>query len=68
MLQLIIEYKLVYPRTLELDSSPPSCCSIVVVHCASLSIKKILLSFSVVPVCVVRYYPSWVLKCVIEVG
>ena len=40
MLQLIIEYKLVCPRKLELDSSPPLCCSIVVVHCASLSIKK----------------------------
>ena len=40
MLQLIIEYKLVCPRKLELDSSPTSCCLIVVVHCASLPIKK----------------------------
>ena len=40
MLQLIIEYKLVCHRKLELDSSPTSCCSIVVVHCASLHIKK----------------------------
>ena len=40
MLQLIIEYKLVCPRKLELDSSPPSCCSIAVVHCASPPIKK----------------------------
>ena len=36
MLQPIIEYKLVCPRKLELGSSPTSCCSIVVVHCASL--------------------------------
>ena len=42
MLQLIIEYKLVCPRKLELDSSPPSCCSIAVIHCASLPIKKYL--------------------------
>ena len=40
MLQLIIEYKLVCPRKLELDSSPPSCYSVVVVHCASLLIKN----------------------------
>ena len=40
MLQLIIKHKLVCPRKLELDSSPTSCCSIVVVHCASLPIKK----------------------------
>ena len=63
MLQLIIEYKLVCPRKLELDSSPTSCCSIVVVHCASLPIKNILWSFAVAPFCVVRWYPSWVLRC-----
>ena len=40
MLQPIIEYKLVCPRKLKLDSSLPSCCSIVVVNCASLFIKK----------------------------
>ena len=60
MTQLIIEYKLVCPRKLELDSSLPSCCSIVVVHCASLLIKKVLWSFAVVPLCVIRWYPSWV--------
>ena len=43
MLQLFIEYKLVCPRKLELDSSPTSCCSIVVVHCASLPIKHMVI-------------------------
>ena len=38
--QLIIEYRLVCRRKLELDSSLPSCCSVVVVHCTSLPIKK----------------------------
>ena len=51
------------PRKLELESSPPSCCSVVVAHWASLIIKKILWSFAVVPLCVVRWYPSWVLRC-----
>ena len=53
MLQLIIEYKLVCPRKLELDSSPPSCCSIVVVHCAlCITTHKKIWSFAVVPLCV----------------
>ena len=49
MLQLIIENKLVCPRKLELDSSPTSCCSIVVVHCASLPIKKNMVIRSCAP-------------------
>ena len=58
MLQLIIEYKLVCSRKLELDSSPRSCCSIVVEHCASLPIKKYYgHSQLVVPLSVVRGYP-----------
>ena len=50
MLKLIIEYKLVCPRKLEFDSSPPSCCSIVVVHCASLPIKN-MVTRSCAPLC-----------------
>ena len=51
MFQLIIEYKLVCPRKLELDSSPTSCCSIVVVRCASLPIKKYGHSQLCAPLC-----------------
>ena len=50
MLQLIIEHKLVCPRKLELDSSHTSCCSIVVVHCASLPIKNMIIR-SCAPLC-----------------
>ena len=51
-MQLIIKYKLVCPRKLELDSSPPSCCSVVIVHCASLPIKKnIMVVRSCAPLC-----------------
>ena len=58
MMQLIIEYKLVCPRKLELDSSPRSCCSIVVVQCTLSSLytytshkKNIMVIRSCAPLC-----------------
>ena len=70
MLQLIIEYKLVCLRKMELDSSPPSCCSIAVVHSTSLPIKKYCGHSLLCPfVSFTGTHPGyWGVGCGVEVG